>query len=235
DGEHRHFNDQTVVVDQRATRAVCDDKNFKLTQQITDLLVGFLAQHFRFIGIDDEDVRTADDRAQLVTVKSGNLLAGVGHEADVACSALICQLYHRFRVVGGDDDQIGRVVVDIGHRIIFCVGHRASIKRRNLVVIEVGVDEERGGEYLINLAHGAGIHSGIFQPQAVVRKVTSNSSHQVRAQAQHRSIKGDIGCDTAPVFGHVVHKETDADLVKLIADKVIGKATGESHQIVIGD
>jgi hypothetical protein len=54
-------------------------------------------------------------------------------------------------------------------------------------------------------------------------------------QTEQRSIKSDIGSDSAPVFGHVIHEETDAELVKLIADDVICEPSGETHEVIVGN
>src|SRR5690606_38329507 len=91
------------------------------------------------------------------------------------------------------------------------------------------------GKDVVDLPDGAGVDPHAFQPGAVIAEIPANRAHQARAHAKQSHRVGDVGCNAAPVLGHVFDKKTQADLMQLIAQQMLAESAGETHQIVVGD
>jgi len=174
---------------------------------------------------------------QCRAIQPRDLLTGVIYERDTEDSAFVYILLHGRRIVGGDDNQIRVFWKQVFQGELFCVGHRAGVERRDLVVGKIGIDEKRRRENLINLPNSRGVHTCCFQPCAVVAEVLTDRSHQFGARMlpEQGEVVGDVGRHAAPVFGHIVHKKAQADMIQFVGDEVFGELAGEAHQIVVGN
>src|SRR5262245_12675620 len=75
-------------------------------------------------------------------------------------------LDHRAWIVGRDDHGVA-FVHDAAQRQAGRFAHRARVEASDLIVVEIGGDEARGGEIARDRARPRGVHALLFEPRAV--------------------------------------------------------------------
>ena len=118
-------------------------------------------------------------------------------------------------------------MVQIVERQRVGLAHGADVKAGNLIVVQVGVDKEGGGELVLHLDDGRGVHARVLQPGAVLAKILADRGHDRRALAQQGQAVGDVGRTAAPLLAHRVHQKAEADLVDLLGQDVLAESVPE--------
>ena len=149
-------------------------------------------------------------RSQFGAVQARHLLAGIINEADGFAPAFVAELDHGDRVIGRDDNEIGFATEHIGDGIIAGEVHCAAVKEGQLIIVVIGIGEKRRGKDLVDLDHRVTVDAVAFQPAPIIAEVAPDSTHQFGAQAELGHGESDIGCDAAPMFGHIVDQKTEA-------------------------
>jgi len=104
----------------------------------------------------------------------------------------------------------------------------------NLVVVQVGVDEERGGELILDLHDARGVHPLALQPLAIVAKIRAGRGHDAWPFAQQGQVVGDVAGAASPLLAHGIHQETEADGLDLLWQNVVREVAWKRHQVVVG-
>src|SRR5688500_587093 len=93
--------------------------------------------------------------------------------------------------------------------------------------------KERGREHAGNHAHQRCVHSLCFEPSSIILKVLPNGCHHTRPLTEQRHCVGDIGCNTATLFGHGINEERQADRSQTFGKDLFLEMTREGHQVII--
>ena len=142
---------------------------------------------------------------------------------------------HRRRVVGRDHDQVVGGHARLRERDRRGVRHRTRIERRDLVVLQVGIDEARGRVVAGDDLDGPAVHAVRLQPGAILGEIFADGPHQEGMLPQEPEIEADIGPGAAPQPGQRIDQERHAQDVHLVRQDVVPKPAGKDHDVVVGD
>ena len=172
-----------------------------------------------------------DTGRQLFRAQADDLLARIVNVWDAQRLAFLGAFHHGARIFRRDDDQISAANFFFQREFVGA-GHCAGVKGSDLVIVQIGVDKERGGKEVGNLDHGRGVHSLRFQPGAVLAKILPGGPYHHRPFAQQRQRVGDVGSYPPVPFLHPVHQKAHAQPVDLVRQDVLGKAAGKGEEII---
>jgi len=175
--------------------------------------------------------------ADLLPGQPGQLLGGVRGEGQAEFPALVGVAEHRFGVIGADDHQLGGAdgVHDACHRDVAGQRHRPRVERRDLGHVEIGGAHKPGGVLGVGDQHVGAVDTGGLQPLAVVGEIHPRRADQYRAAAEHTDGVRHVARDPAAVHHQVVDQETQRHLLQMFGQQLLGKPSGETHQMVGGD
>ena len=108
------------------------------------------------------------------------------------------------------------------------MSHRTGIKRRDLVVLQVGIDEARGRVVARDDLDGPAVDAMALEPGAIFGEVFSDRPHQKGMLAQQSEIERDVGAGAAPQTGQRIDQERHAQDVHLVGQDVVAKPAGKT-------
>ena len=171
---------------------------------------------------------------QILLAQAHHLLAWVVYVGNANLFCFFGMLYHGIGGVGGDHDCVHPFPRDIFEGEIHSVGHGSDVERGNLVVLFVGVDEERGCILVLDLPDTGKVQALLGEPCFVLSEVLADGAENEWIAPKQFHRVGDVRCHSASLAAHGVHEEAETHPVYLIQEEVVPEMTGEMHQVVVG-
>jgi hypothetical protein len=163
-----------------------------------------------------DELRPREERQSLPRVK---------HERNARGRELLHMRGHAVAAVGRNDAK--RDSIDIRDMIQVRLIHRSGMKRRNLIVVEIGNDVSLSGVGPCDNTHRAGRDAERGQALDVVAAVVSNRRHHHGITAKTLEVIGDVACAAAPLTAHFGNLKRDRQNVRLLGKNVARKAIGK--------
>ncbi len=109
------------------------------------------------------------------------------------------------------------------------------MKRRDLVVVEVGDDEGLRREAVADALDVAGRRAPAAQAREVFVAVAADRGEDDRLAAERGQVVGDVAGAAAELASQRRHQERDVENVQLIGQDLVGEAAGEGGDAVEGE
>ena len=111
--------------------------------------------------------------------------------------------------------------------------HRAGMKRRDLIVVEIGDDERLRGERSVDRAHAVDRNPELNQTFAIGGAVVAQRRHHDRLAAERMKVVRDVAGAAAPFAAHFAHLEAHREHMRLVGQDVTCETVGKHHDGVV--
>ena len=188
---------------------------------------GSLAQQPRLVVVDREVLGTIDHFDQLVAGKQRQALTGIENERNARSRHLLHVRAHSLAPVGRDDAE--RDVADIADAIGVGVIHRAGMKRRDLIVVEIGDDERLRRVRACDRPQPVGGDAERRKSLRIGAIVAADRRHHHRFAAERLQVVGDVAGASAPLAAHFADQKRHRQHVRLFGQDVTREPVRKDH------
>ena len=223
-------------VDHRALGAAGHDQCLHLGHDVGGRHTGLLLQHAPFIVIDRHPIGLRDESLQFLAAEHRQPLAWVENERNTRGRELLRMLDHGLAAVRSDQsdrDLIRDVGEGVGDRVEMGILHRARVKCRDLVIVQVRGNERLRGERLGNLPDVIHGHPMGHQPVPIRAEIVSGGGHRDAGIAEQVQAVGDVRRTSAEFAPHLGHQEGHVQDVDLVRENVRLEAVRKQQYRVV--
>ncbi len=158
-------------------------------------------------------------RLQFRAAEHRQSLPGIENERNAGRGELRRMLDHRLPAVRRHDPE--RDLPGVRDLVEVRILHRARMKCRDLIVIEIGGDEGLRGERIVDDLDVLEADPQRAQPLAIGPEIVPGGGHGQAAIAQQAQAVGDIRGAAAVLAAHLGHQERHVQDVNLVGEDVL--------------
>ncbi len=205
-------------VNDRPVGAQGDDQRLDVLGELRERNAGALREHASFVVVDRHVARRVDHGHELRAVEQRHALARVEDVRDARLRELRGMRAHAFLAVGCDDAKAD--VGHVGHTALMRIVHGARVKRRDLVVVEVGDDERLPRVRAGHVSHAVDRDAERREPLLVLDAVVADGRHHDGLAADLLQVVGDVARASAPLPAHLADLERHGEHMRLVGQDV---------------
>src|SRR5713226_3537205 len=195
---------------------------------------GALLNQLELVIVADQHPGAACTVDEVIAGHVRKLVSGVEHPGHAPVPALVHQALHRVGRIRSHDHRLG-----IRHRVVEAEAarevHGAAVVAGDLVVVEVGSGEARGGDLPLDEAQAPAVDPHLLQPGAIFESVGSGSREHGAGIAEQREVERVVARHAASALLEVVDQEAEVEDVGLVGEDVVFEPALEAQDVVEGD